>query len=227
MGNCFVNCFQNKESLFATASNESVSITSSDGSACGLSTDKSSKKVKVPRVKKVVKNKRSSVVAPKVWNRSGNRVAPCDNAGAWESSSEKTLQGSSHFLYPVSNSSENSLKSTSSNSSNLQTESQASSYDHYSSQSSYSESREYDDSRLLSRNNIESGVTKGRPLLVEPCNSFSESCESSSENIHSSYAIKRAASSFDSSSFGSCAETLVQFDDFSEEESCKIYPCIL
>ena len=94
MGNCFTNCFQSKESSSAAFSNESLSETSLDESASGLSTDKKPMNGENPRIKKVVKKKGSSVVPRKAWTRSRNRVAPC-----------KTSRGSANSLFSVSRSS--------------------------------------------------------------------------------------------------------------------------
>ena len=234
MGNCFANCSQSKESSSAAFSNESLSETSSDESARGLSADKKPKNGEHRRIKKVVKKRGSSVVPRKAWTRNRKRVAPCNNDTVGIRS-EKTLHRSANFLFRVSGSLDSSVESASSTS--LDTESGTScsleSYQESSSRSSYSESvaSTYDDSSSGAQSSysesnpsmeINPGVTQGRLIIVQPCRSLSGSYNSSSaESIHSACTIRTTGSSSDSSSSLSYSDNL---DDSSEDESCKVHP---
>ena len=228
MGNCFASCFENKESLA-----ESTSTRSS------LSTDIKSEKLETATVNNIMKKKKLSLVTSKVWNRRKNRVAPaCDNDST--TSSNKTLQGSTHFLYPVSGLLESSVKSASdiissssrhnssiSSPNRLEEKSSASSYDEFSSQSSYSAASNSEVSRSASIK-IEPSKTQGRLIIVQPCRSLStESYESSSENLRRRvYPITNACSSSESSLFGSLSENMEQLDDCSEEEAAQVHPYV-
>lgn len=236
MGNCFANCYQNQASLSATQPNGNVSTSSSTKRASGpSSTDKKLQNRETAGVKKVTGTRRA-------WNRRRNRVAPCNNGNIRRNSSGKSLQSSSHFIHLVSSSSASSTGSSGNGNSDTCTTSSCSSesYQENSSRGCCSErvdSSYYDscsnssfslsgESEESSKPSAKPGVTQGRLIIVQPCCSVSGSYVSSSdENIYKA-TTQPADLSLDASSLVSCSQNIVHFDDSSEEESCKVYPCI-
>ena len=239
MGNCFAYCFQTKESSSMPKSSE----TSSE-----LMTDKKVERAKTARIKRAEKTRKNSpMVRRRLLSQKKNRVGPCLFDVA-EEISDNSLPSSAHFIYPVSGSSNSSVRSNSSDGSfgtrsgsscvsasyeenpsrETYTLSDGSRNSDSSSDSTSSSSTQNDVSRASSAE-VKPGVTQGRLIIVQPYRSFSGSYDSSScERIHNEQKLPAAfGSSSDASSFDSFSENMVQFDECSsEEESCRVYPTI-
>ena len=208
MGNCLASCFLNKESLSTSASNENTNP---------LSTE--SKKTKAARVKKFVKRGRSTVATPKVWRRTRNRVAACDNDSARGTSSEGSLQGSTHFLYPVSSSSGSSFNSTSNSRKSHISNSSSSRSSSSSSSSSNSSSRSRSNSCSSSSNSSSSSSSSSRSSNSSNSNSSRSSNSSNSRNRSSSNSSRLETES-DSSSYSEySSQSSYSADSEYEEES--------
>ncbi|CAH3020684.1 unnamed protein product [Porites evermanni] len=225
MGNCFAICFEKKESLSDTCLGEK--------SEKSLSTaDKRSEKSE--------KVRNSTLRVPsKVWRRKKNRrVAPLiisprrsnDDSIGDTNSSKLTLQGSfTHFLDPVSGSSESIIKSirNSSRSKEGKTSVRSASYEDSSRSSSVSNNSVQSTSLSIKIEQPAEGKTQGRLIIVQPCSSLTPSSYDSlgSENLPTWIYPGKGCSLSDSNSFGSWSVSLGQLDDYSEEESAPVHPC--
>ena len=237
MGNCFANYFQAKGNSSTTTSNQVVVYNKCEG---GETTKK----------KTVPKERSTSVRTGKFRDRKRNRVQP-GRTDSSEDTCGRSLPNSSHFIYPVSDSSRSSIKSDDSSESIFEKESVPSSCsstsykgnpsratytvragsrtpDSLSSSSCSSDTQDYESSTEdTSSAEAKPGVTQGRLIIVQPYRSFSHSY-SSFERIQKTHKVaKILGRPSDVSSFDSFSDNTVDFDEFSsEEESCKVFPSI-
>lgn len=237
MGNCFANYFQAKENSSATTSNQVVVDNNCEGG-------------ETTKIKSVVKERSTPVGTGRFRNRKRNRVHPCRTDSS-EDSIGRSLPSSSHFIYPVSDSSRSSIKSGESSESSFETESvpscSSTSYKGNPSRATYtvragSRTPGSDSSRSscssctqdcesstegTSSAEAKPGVTQGRLIIVQPYHSFSRSY-SSFERIQKTQKVaKTLGPPTDVSSFDSLSDNMDNADEFSsEEESCKVFPFI-
>ena len=234
MGNCFANYFQAKANSSTTTSNQVYN--KCEGG-------------EITKNKSVAKERRTSVRTGKFRNRKRNRVQP-GRTDSSEDTSGRSLPNSSHFIYPVSDSSRSSIKSDDSSESIFEKESVSScsptSYKGNPSRATYivragsrtpyslsrssssSGTQDYESSTEgTSSAEAKPGVTQGRLIIVQPYRSFSHSY-SSFERIQKTQKVAKIfGRPSDVSSFDSLSDNTDDFDEFSsEEESCKVFPSI-